>query len=62
MNGQTYEDRTCEIIFAGLDEATDAEAVHMFAAQSKIIVYEIETMLGGIKQVLTQSLGKVVIK
>ena len=57
LTGQTYEDRTCEIIFAGLDEATGADELQLFAAQSKIIIYEIETMLSGIKLVLQQSLG-----
>lgn len=57
LTGQTYEDRTCEIVFAGLDEATGADELHLFAAQSKIIVHEIETMLSGIKIVLQQSLG-----
>ena len=60
VSGQTYEDRTCEVIFAGLDEATDIDAVQMFVAQTKIIVYEIETMLAGIKLVMSQSLGKII--
>ena len=40
VSGQTYEDRTCEVVFAGLDDATDIDAVQMFVAQTKIIVYE----------------------
>ena len=59
MCGQTYEDRTCEIIFAGLDEATDAEKIHLFAVNAKLIVYEIETMLAGIKLVMKRSLGEI---
>ena len=62
VSGQTYEDRTCEVIFAGQDEATDIDDVHMFVAQTKIIVYEIETMLAGIKLVMSQSLGKCFLK
>ena len=57
VSGQIYEDRTCEVIFAGLDEATDIDAVQTFVAQTKTIVYEIETMLAGIKLVMSQSLG-----
>ena len=42
LTGQTYEDRTCEIVFADLDEATGIDGIQMFVAQSKIIVYEVE--------------------
>ena len=44
-------------MFAGLDEATSIDEIQIFVAQSKIIVYEVETMLSGIKMVMKQSLG-----
>ena len=44
-----------------MDEATDAEKIHLFAVNAKLIIYEIETMLAGIKLVMKRSLGKFLI-
>ena len=57
-NGQTYHDRTCEVVFAGLDTAVDVDKVQTFAMRTKLLVKDYERMLAGINSVLTGSLGK----
>ena len=57
-NCQTFKDRTCEMIFAGLESATDFDLVRQFCVESNEIVQKIETMLAGVKAVLTENLGK----
>ena len=58
QNCQTYQDRTCEMIFAGLETATDFELVRRFCMESNDVIYKIEMMLSGVRAVLAENLCK----
>ena len=59
MNAQTYQNRTCELVFAGLERATDFEDVRQFCIVSQKIVHQAEAALFGVKSLLDQSLGEI---
>ena len=60
MNAQTYQNRTCELVFAGLERATDFEDVRQFCIVSQKIIHQAEAALFGVKSLLDQSLGKII--
>ena len=61
-NCQSYRDRTCEVVFAGLESATasvtEFDSVRRFCAAGDDAIYKVETMLAGIRHVLTENLCK----
>ena len=57
-NCQTYRDRTCEVVFAGLETATDFNLVRQFCIEGNTIVQRIEVMLAGIRAVLAENIGE----
>ena len=58
VNAQTYQNRTCELVFAGLERATDFEDVRQFCIVSQKVIHQAEKALFGVKQLLDQSLCK----
>ena len=61
MNAQTYQNRTCELVFAGLERATDFEDVRQFCIVSQKIIHQAEAALFGVKSLLDRSLGKILL-
>lgn len=53
-----FQDRTCEIVFAGLDTVIKVDDVQNFAMHAKKLIKDFEEMLSGINLVLTRSLGE----